>query len=193
MRLVMASANPHKVEEISNILVGYKIDQRPKGLADIEENAETLEGNAHLKATAVCNFAKDAAVADDTGLEVDYLDGLPGVRSARFAGEGATDIDNLMKLLKALEGVPEDQRKARFRTVAMVVFPDKSVLSAQGVAEGSISQLPRGEKGFGYDSIFVPAEGDGRSFAEMAPGEKQLISHRGRAFRQLALSLSAKS
>jgi XTP/dITP diphosphohydrolase len=191
MRLVMASANPHKVEEISNILVGYRIDQRPKGLADIEENAETLEGNAHLKATAVCNFAKDAAVADDTGLEVDYLDGLPGVRSARFAGEGATDIDNLMKLLKALEGVPEDQRKARFRTVAMVVFPDKSVLRAQGVAEGFISKSPRGEKGFGYDSIFVPVEGDGRSFAEMAPGEKQLIS--GRAFRQLALSLSAKS
>jgi XTP/dITP diphosphohydrolase len=189
----MASANPHKIEEISNILVGYKIDQRPKGLADIEENAETLEGNAHLKAAAVCDFAKDAAVADDTGLEVDYLNGLPGVRSARFAGEGATDMDNLMKLLKALEDVPEDQRTARFRTVAMVVFPDKSVLSAQGVAEGFISELPRGEKGFGYDSIFVPVEGDGRSFAEMASEEKQLISHRGRAFRQLALSLSAKS
>jgi len=173
-------------------LVGYKIDQRPKGLADIEENAETLEGNAHLKAAAVCDFSGDAAVADDTGLEVDYLNGLPGVRSARFAGEDATDIDNLMKLLKALEGVPEDQRTARFRTVAMVVFPDKSVLRAQGVAEGFIARLPRGEKGFGYDSIFIPVEGDGRSFAEMASEEKQLISHRGRAFRQLALSLSAK-
>ena len=175
MRLVMASANPHKIEEISNILVGYKIDQRPIGLADVEENAETLEGNAHLKATAVCNFSGDAAVADDTGLEVDYLNGLPGVRSARFAGEDATDIDNLMKLLKALEDVPEDQRTARFRTVAMVVFPDKSVLRAQGVAEGfDMHRLPRGEKGFGYDSIFIPVEGDGRSFAEMASGRKTI-------------------
>jgi len=157
MRLVMASANPHKIEEISNILVGYKIDQRPKGLADIEENAETLEGNAHLKAAAVCDFAKDAAVADDTGLEVDYLNGLPGVRSARFAGEGATDMDNLMKLLKALEDAPEDQRTARFRTVAMVVFPDKSVLSAQGVAE-LLYQIASWGKSFGYDSILSVEE-----------------------------------
>lgn len=190
MRLVMASANAHKALEIAQILTDHEIEPRPDSLGEIVEDQETLEGNARLKASAVCAEAKSPAVADDTGLEVDALSGLPGVRSARFAGDSATDSENLSKLLEDMQHVPNGQRTARFRTVAVVVFPDGTELVAHGVVEGSIAEEPRGTGGFGYDSVFVPDEGGGSTFAEMQAAHKNLISHRGRAFRSLAQMLS---
>jgi len=190
MRLVMASANAHKALEITQILTDHEIEPRPDSLGEIVEDQETLEGNARLKASAVCAEAKSPAVADDTGLEVDALAGLPGVRSARFAGDSASDAENLSKLLEDMQHVPNGQRTARFRTVAVVVFPDGKELVAHGVVEGSIAEEPRGTGGFGYDSVFVPDEGGGSTFAEMQAQHKNLISHRGRAFRSLAQMLS---
>ena len=189
MRLVMASANSHKALEIAQILTDYEIEPRPKSLGEIVEDQATLEGNARLKAAVVCLEAKSPAVADDTGLEVDALGGLPGVRSARFAGESATDSENLSKLLEDMRQVPAGQRTARFRTVAVVVFPGGEEVIAHGVVEGSIAQKPRGTGGFGYDSVFIPDEGGGFTFAEMESDKKNLISHRGRAFRSLAQML----
>jgi len=126
-------------------------------------------------------------IADDTGLEVDSLGGAPGVRSARFAGENASYVDNVMKLLDALSDLPEpEERIARFRTVALARFPDGSEVVADGAVEGAITLGPRGDNGFGYDPVFVPYEGDGRTFGEMSADEKHAISHRGRAFRALA-------
>ena len=190
MRLVMASANAHKALEIAQILTDHEIEPRPDSLGEIVEDQETLEGNARLKASAVCAEAKSPAVADDTGLEVDALSGLPGVRSARFAGDSATDSENLSKLLEDMQHVPNGQRTARFRTVAVVVFPDGREVVAHGVVEGSIAEEPRGTGGFGYDSVFVPDEGGGSTFAEMQAEHKNLISNRGRAFRSLAQMLS---
>ena len=191
MRLVMASGNAHKAAEIREILSAHMIEQRPSWVGEVDENAETLAGNARLKARAICEATGTAAVADDTGLEVDALGGLPGVRSARFAGDSATDEENLRKLLKSLEAVPSDERGARFRTVAIVAFPDGKELITEGVANGMIAEVPRGNGGFGYDSLFVPDEGTGLSFAEMSETEKNLISHRGKAFRSLAQLLQS--
>ncbi|HBQ04123.1 MAG: RdgB/HAM1 family non-canonical purine NTP pyrophosphatase [Acidimicrobiales bacterium] len=190
MRLVMASANAHKAIEIAEILTDHDIEQRPTGMGEVVESEETLEGNARLKAEAVCAATGTPAVADDTGLEVDALGGLPGVRSARFAGDSATDEENLVKLLNELRKVPDSDRTARFRTVAMVVFPDGDAVSADGVVEGVIAVQPSGSGGFGYDSVFVPNEGGGLTFAEMEPERKNIISHRGRAFRLLATMLA---
>ena len=191
MRLVMASGNAHKAAEIREILSAHMIEQRPSWVGEVDENAETLAGNARLKARAICEATGTAAVADDTGLEVDALGGLPGVRSARFAGDSATDEENLRKLLKSLEAVPSDERGARFRTVAIVAFPDGKELVTEVVAYGMIAEVPRGSGGFGYDSLFVPDEGTGLSFAEMSETEKNLISHRGKAFRLLAQLLQS--
>ena len=191
MRFVMASGNAHKAAEIREILSAHMIEQRPSWVGEVDENAETLAGNARLKARAICEATGTAAVADDTGLEVDALGGLPGVRSARFAGDSATDEENLRKLLKSLEAVPSDERGARFRTVAIVAFPDGKELVTEGVANGMIAEVPRGNGGFGYDSLFVPDEGTGLSFAEMSETEKNLISHRGKAFRSLAQLLQS--
>ena len=190
MRLVMASANAHKAIEIAEILTDHDIEPRPTGMGEVVESEETLEGNARLKAEAVCAATGTPAVADDTGLEVDALGGLPGVRSARFAGDSATDEENLVKLLNELRKVPDSDRTARFRTVAMVVFPDGDAVSADGVVEGVIAVQPSGSGGFGYDSVFVPNEGGGLTFAEMEPERKNIISHRGRAFRLLATMLA---
>jgi XTP/dITP diphosphohydrolase len=161
-------------------------------LADVVEDAPDLEGNARLKAVAVCAAAGAAAVSDDTGLEVDAIEGAPGVHSARYAGDDASYDDNVQKLLDELERVgalTPDARTARFRTVVMVVRPDGSELAVEGVVEGVIAPARQGSGGFGYDPVFVPVEGDGRSFAEMGD-EKHTISHRGRAFRALAAALS---
>ncbi|MEY2437373.1 MAG: XTP/dITP diphosphohydrolase [Acidimicrobiaceae bacterium] len=193
MRLVSASANADKVEEIAAILLpfGIEVVPRPDHVGDVVEDADTLEANARLKAVAVSEGADAAAVADDTGLEVDALGGAPGVLSARFAGEGATYADNVLKLLDALVELPEmDQRTAQFRTVALVRFPDGREITASGSVSGIITPGPRGTGGFGYDQVFQPDEGDGRTFAEMSPEEKHAISHRGRAFRALAQLLS---
>ena len=194
MRLVLASANPDKAAEISAILAAAVADldlaPRPAGLPDVDETGTTLVENARLKAAAVAAATGEAAVADDTGLLVDALGGAPGVWSARFAGEGATYADNVAKLLKELAGVAPDRRTARFATVALVRWPDGREVAATGSVEGVITTAVRGDGGFGYDPVFVPAEGDGRTFAELAAEEKHALSHRGRAFRALAAELA---
>jgi len=190
-RLVCASANPDKVAEIAAVLEGIvELVPRPAGLGDVVEDAPDLEGNARLKARAVCDAAGAAAVADDTGLEVDALGGAPGVHSARYAGDDASYDDNVVKLLSELAGVAPAERTARFRTVAMVVWPDGRELAVEGVVEGVIIDTPSGDGGFGYDPVFAPTEAGGRTFAEMG-AEKHEISHRGRAFRALAAALAA--
>ncbi len=159
---------------------------RPSDLADVVEDADTLEGNARLKAVAVCVATELPALADDTGLEVDALDGAPGVITARFAGVGATDAQNRQKMLVDLSGTNATQRTARFITVALLRFTDGRELVAHGVCEGVIAMKEIGERGFGYDSLFIPTDGDGRTFAQMTIDEKHELSHRGRAFRALA-------
>ncbi len=195
-RLVVASANPHKVAEIALVLNGLvELVPRPDDVPEVEEDGDTLEINARLKAMAICEATGCAAVADDTGLEVDALGGAPGVHSARYAaddGRGAIagdDEANVERLLRELAGVSAGRRTARFRTVALVRRPDGSEVVAVGTVEGHISEERRGGGGFGYDPLFVPVEGDGRSFAEMGD-EKHAISHRGRAFRDLARCLA---
>ena len=194
MRLVLASANPDKAAEISAILSavvsGLDLAPRPADLADVDETGTTLLENARLKAAAIAAATGEAAVADDTGLAVDALDGAPGAYSARFAGEGATYADNVAKLLKELDGVAPDRRTARFETVALVRWPDGREVAATGAVEGVIATAARGARGFGYDPIFQPLEGDGRTFAELVPMEKHALSHRGRAFRALAAELA---
>jgi XTP/dITP diphosphohydrolase len=188
--LVAATANPHKLEEIEQILgAAVRLLPRPKAVPDIVEDADTLEGNARLKAAAICAATGQAAVADDTGLEVDALGGAPGVHSARYGGEDADAGVNLAKLLRELEGVEAPDRTARFRTVALIVRPDGSEMSAVGVVEGHIAADPRGIGGFGYDPVFVPIDSDGQTFAEMGDAGKNAISHRGRAFRALVSQL----
>jgi len=192
LELVCASANPDKVAEIAAIL-GDRVTllPRPAGVPEVEEDALTLEGNARLKAEALAAATGRPAVADDTGLEVDALDGRPGVWSARYAGDDATYADNVAKLLTELEGVPDVARTARFRTVAIVVWPDGREVVAEGTCEGRVATEPRGSRGFGYDPVFIPFDGGGRTFAEMTAEEKHLISHRGRAFQALAERLAA--
>ena len=190
-RLVLASANPDKVAEITEVLGGLvDLAPRPEGLPDVLEDGHTLEANARLKALAVCEATGRAAVADDTGLEVDALDGAPGVHSARFAGDDASYTDNLDRLLTELDGIPDGRRTARFKTVALVRYPDGREVMATGTVEGAIAGQRSGAGGFGYDPVFVPVEGDGRTFAEMGD-EKHSLSHRGRAFRTLARYLDA--
>ncbi len=190
-RLVLASANPDKVAEMRLLLEGVaEVPERPPDLGEVVEDGETLEANARLKAAAVCAATGCAAVADDTGLEVDALGGAPGVRSARYAGDDAGYAENLAKLLHDLAGVPEGRRSARFRTVALVRYPDGRELVATGTVEGHIARVPAGDGGFGYDPVFVPVEGDGRTFAEMGD-EKHRFSHRGRALRSMASMLAA--
>ena len=187
LRVACASANPHKVAEIVDLMGGVvDLVPRPGNLADVVEDADTLEGNARLKAVAVCVATGLHALADDTGLEVDALDGAPGVITARFAGEGATDAQNRQKMLVELDGKANDQRTARFRTVALLRFTDGREIVAHGVCEGTIAMEEIGGRGFGYDSLFIPKDGDGRTFAQMTIDEKHELSHRGRAFRALA-------
>lgn len=184
--VVMASANPHKVEEIALLMEDVlQILPRPAEIPDVVEDADTLEGNARLKAAAIVEATALPAIADDTGLEIDHLDGAPGVHTARFAGEKATSADNIAKTLAVLRGVPDADRTARFRTVALLRYPDGRELIAHGVVEGRIALEPRGSGGFGYDSVFIPVEGRDVTFAQMDTTAKQAISHRGRAFRSL--------
>ena len=190
MRLVLATANPDKAVEIAALLDGFEVVPRPADVPDVEETADSLEGNARLKARAIAAATGEAAAADDTGLEVHALGGRPGGWAARYAGEGATYADNVAKLLAELQGA--DDRRARFRTVALAFFPDGTEAVAEGVVDGHIALAPRGRAGFGYDPVFVPDGGDGRTFAEMTAAEKATLSHRGRAFRALAARLAAR-
>lgn len=191
-RLVCATANPGKVAEISRLLDGVvELIPRPQSVPDVVEDAGTLEGNARLKATAVSRATSLPAVSDDTGLFVHALGGAPGVETAYFAGPRATHAENRSKLLIALEG--SSDRTALFRTVAMIVWPDGEELAVEGVCEGTIAHAEVGSRGFGYDPVFIPREGDGRSFSEMSDAEKNAISHRGRAFAALIDALRARA
>lgn len=188
LRLVCASANPDKVAEIAAILDGIvELLPRPVDVPDVVEDEPTLVGNARLKAAAICRATGLPAVADDTGLFVDALEGAPGVFTARYAGEGASYAANRAKLLAALAGRAD--RTARFVTVAMVVWPDGDELAVEGVCEGHIAGGERGERGFGYDPVFVPDGAGERTFSEMTEDEKHAISHRGRAFAALTVAL----
>ena len=194
MELVCASANPDKVAEIAAILAaaGVELLARPVSVADVVEDSDTLVGNARLKAVAIAEATGLPAVADDTGLEVDALDGAPGVFSARFAGEHASYDENVLLLLDRLNGcgamLPE-QRTARFRTVVLLRWPDGNELIVEGVCEGVIAAQRRGTNGFGYDPVFAPVEAGGSTFAELDAAQKHAISHRGRALRALASEL----
>jgi len=187
---VLATANPDKATEIAAVLrdAGARVElrARPASVGEVEETGITLEDNARLKAAALCTATGLPAIADDTGLEVDALGGAPGVCSARFAGPDATYADNVAHLLERLAGVEADRRTARFATVAVAQWPDGREVTAFGEVAGTIAEAPRGTNGFGYDPVFVPDEGDGRTFAEMTSAEKHALSHRGRAFRTLA-------
>jgi XTP/dITP diphosphohydrolase len=191
-RVVLASANPDKAAEIAAIL-GDAVDlaPRPAEIPDVVEDGDSLEDNARLKAVAIVEATGEPALADDTGLEVDALDGAPGVHSARFAGEDAGYQDNVDHLLASLDGVAEPERTARFRTVALLRRPDGSEVVVEGTVGGRITTEPRGAGGFGYDPVFAPHEGGGRTFAELTADDKHAISHRGRAFRALAARLRA--
>ena len=196
---MLATANPDKAAEITEILeAALPVDlvPRPVEVGEVDETGDTLTENARLKARALAEATGMAAVADDTGLEVDALDGAPGVYSARFSGPHATYADNVAKLLAELAAAGADdpsRRRARFRTVALVAYPDGSERWAEGEVTGTISTSPRGSAGFGYDPVFEPDGLDGRTFAELTPDEKHAVSHRGRAFRALAGVLGGAS
>jgi len=191
LTLVCASANPDKVAEIAAVLGdAVVLLPRPRDVPDVVEDADTLEGNARLKAVAVCTATGLPAVADDTGLEVLALGGAPGVYAARYAGEGASYADNRRKLLRELGDA--DDRRANFRTVALVRWPDGGEVAVEGVCPGTITLTEQGARGFGYDAVFVPDDGDGRSFAEMTDAEKNAVSHRGRAFVNLLDALHSR-
>lgn len=199
IRLVLATANRDKAAEIAEVLrseLGDALElvARPLEVGDVEETGATLEENARLKAYALLEATGMAAVADDTGLEVEALDGAPGVYSSRYSGEAASYAQNVAKLideLRANHAIDPDHRRARFRTVAVACFPGGREVVAHGVVDGVIAPEPRGTGGFGYDPVFVPDGGDGRTFAEMTSAEKHTVSHRGRAFRALAVGLRA--
>ena len=191
IQLVCASANPDKVVEIQRLLDGVvELLPRPPHVPDVVEDAGSLLGNARLKAAALCEATGMPAVADDTGLEVDALGGAPGVDAAHYAGEGCSYADNRSKLLSELDG--SSDRRAAFKTVAIVVWPDGSELHVEGVCTGVITTEERGDIGFGYDAVFQPDEAGGATFAEMGVEAKNAISHRGRAFRALLSELAQR-
>jgi XTP/dITP diphosphohydrolase len=193
VKFVLATFNRDKARELAALLAlpGLEIVSLadwPEASAPAEDGA-TLADNARIKAGAALALTGLPAIADDTGLEVDALDGAPGVISARFAGPDASYADNVTRLLADLEGVPRERRTARFRTVCVALHPDGRERLAEGVLEGSILTAGRGTQGFGYDPVF--ALPDGRTLAELAPAEKNAISHRALAIRALAEALAA--
>ncbi len=175
-------------EVLAGVLGGrVELVPRPAHVADVEETGDTLSANARLKAEVVAAATGLPAVADDTGLEVDALEGAPGVRSARYSGGGPEA--NVALLLENLRGVEPSRRTARFRTAVVLAWPSGESIEVDGVVEGLIASRPVGDFGFGYDPVFEPLEGDGRTFAEMDADEKHAISHRGRSLRALAEAL----
>jgi XTP/dITP diphosphohydrolase len=189
-KMVLATANPNKVKEMREILAGMGIEVLTLAdfppMDEVDETGDTLEANALLKADAVFRRTGLPSLADDTGLEVDALGGRPGVYSARYAGLKASYSDNVTKLLGELTGVVDADRSARFRTVMALRLSEAEYFIEDGVAEGRIIAERRGAAGFGYDPVFMPSDGDGRTFAEMAPEEKNAISHRARAMMAIA-------
>jgi XTP/dITP diphosphohydrolase len=194
--LLLASANQGKLRELRTILAGLPVElvgPTEAGLGDppeVEETGDTFLENALLKARAYAGWSGLAAVADDSGLEVDALGGAPGVRSARYAGPGASDQANLDKLLAELTGVPPERRTARFRCTAVLVDAHAGEWHAEAAWEGRLLDAPRGSGGFGYDPVFVP-DGWDRTSAEVDQATKDAASHRGKAFRALRPAIEA--
>lgn len=187
MKAVFASRNKHKAEQVTLLLQKVELvslDDVAPGLELVEPH-DTFVDNARAKARAVVDTTGLAAIADDSGLEVDALGGAPGVHSARYAGVGATDDDNNRKLVAELRGVPTGELSCRYRCVAILVMPDGQEVVAEGTCDGTVVLEPRGDLGFGYDPHVIP-EGDTRTMGEIPLDEKLLFSHRGRAFRSLA-------
>ncbi len=188
MRFIIATHNAHKLLELRRILEPLGIEAVTDTdlgiqLPEVDETGETFAENAYLKAASACAFSGLPAIADDSGLMVDALDGAPGVYSARYAGENGTDEQCNIKLLDALKDVPAEQRGAQFVSAICCVFPDGDTVTANGIVRGSIGYAPKGENGFGYDPLFVTVEYDGKTSAEISDAEKDAISHRGKALR----------
>ena len=190
MRVVFASRNRHKAEQVARLLPGLEILSLDDVAPDLEllEPFDTFEENALAKARTVVAAVNLPAIADDSGIEVDALGGEPGVRSARWAGEAATDKENNEKLVARMRDVPESDRACRYRCVAVFVTPDRKEIMTSGVCEGTVVLEGRGTLGFGYDPHVVP-EGETRTMGEIPLDEKLRFSHRGRAFRDLAIRL----
>lgn len=190
MEIVLATRNKKKIEEIRRITVDLAItilslDNFPSCPETVEDK-DTFEGNAVKKAREACQCTGKPALADDSGLEVDALGGAPGVYSARYAGTGSgNDVRNYTKLLSELTNVPDHDRGARFVCCMALAFPDGTVKTFFGYAEGCIGREPKGATGFGYDPVFIP-DGHKRTFAEMTGDEKDRLSHRGKALEKLA-------
>jgi XTP/dITP diphosphohydrolase len=195
-RAVLASANPGKLREFAALLAPFAVQLLPQagfGIRPPAETGTTFLENALIKAHHAARPAHLPALADDSGLEVEALGGRPGVWSARFAAEGASDEDNLRHLLAELHDVPDEFRQARYQCVIAFVrsVGDQNPLIARGIWRGSIAHIPRGQGGFGYDPVFVPA-GEHRSAAELASAEKNAVSHRGQALRALVAMLESE-
>lgn len=184
--MVAATANQHKLDEMRAVF-GDRIEllPRPADVPEVVEDAASFVGNARLKAHAIAEAAGAPALADDSGLEVDALDGAPGVESAYYGGGDHDDAANRARLLRELADLPADQRGGRFKTVMVLRWPDGREFVAEGACEGTIGFEERGQNGFGYDSLFHPVDGNGRTFAEFSPQEKNAISHRSRACHAL--------
>lgn len=187
MTFIIATHNAKKLKELKRILepLGFDAVIR-EDLPEVEETGTTFAENALLKAESACKVTGMPAIADDSGLVVDALGGAPGVYSARYAGEGATDKQRYEKLLSELQEVPTEKRTARFVSAVCCVFPDGNIITAEGACEGMIAFAPKGEGGFGYDPVFLVGE---RSYAQMTAEEKDSISHRGRALAKMAHEL----
>jgi len=191
IEVVAATANPHKLDEMRAIF-GEAIGllPRPADVPEVVEDASSFVGNARLKAVAIADATGLPALADDSGLEVDALGGAPGVESAYYGGGDHDDAANRARLLAELHDVADADRTARFRTVMVLRHPDGREVVAEGVCEGTIIRAERGTGGFGYDPVFVPADGDSRTFGERSAAEKNAISHRSRACRALLDALA---
>jgi len=190
-RVVIATRNPGKVREILRICADWPVAWvtfQDASWPDVEETGASYRENALLKARAAAEAVGVAGLADDSGIEVDLLDGGPGLRSARFAGEGASDEENLQLLIERVRASPPPARTARYRCVALLAMPAGEDVWDEETCEGSLILEPRGTGGFGYDPIFLPW-GETKTMAELSPSEKDLISHRGKAFRALGAAL----
>lgn len=194
-QLIIASGNAHKVEEFEQLLKGINFAVTSAkicgGMPEVEESGDTFAANAQIKAEALRAMAPQEAwvMADDSGLEVDALDGAPGVYSARYAGEGATDESNVAKLLEALADVPVEKRTARFRCVLCVIDESGHISHYDGTCEGRIAKRVKGEDGFGYDPVFIP-EGHNQTFGQLGERVKAQLSHRAKASHWLKLTLA---
>lgn len=194
MKMIAATNNKHKLEEIRDILKPLGIEVASMADAglniDIEENGVTFAENALIKAREVARLTGQAAIADDSGLEVEALDGKPGVWSARYSGETGPDKDskNNEKLLKEMQNVPEDKRAARFCSVIAAVFPDGREITAEGFVYGKIGYEEKGQYGFGYDPLFI-IDGLDKTMAEIDPSEKNKVSHRANALKAFVKKL----